>query len=261
VEVIGGLNCIWHEKRFVTRSVEEFSLNAWPALKTLVLDGWLLRFANQYTKRSNSVSALYEGTEQQLEAKIEKCEEAYREAGQPVIFKMTPFVPPQLDRILEDRGYKYIEPSLVMELDDLSATPEPSHDGIRIESAITQEWVDHLRAMNGMSERDGDTTMQLFASPPMRTGFFTLYEEDFAVAVGIGVADTEYVGLFDIVTHSDYRGRGYGEQLLRHILKWAREYGTKKSCLMVLRDNPPANRLYEKLNYRVIYPYGYRVKK
>jgi GNAT superfamily N-acetyltransferase len=259
-EIIGQFNCIWFEKKFVKRSIEEFSINAWPALQTLLLDGWLLRFADGYTKRSNSISALYEGSEQELVSKIEKCEEIYRQAGQPVLFKITPFVSPLLDRMLEDRGYKSIEPSLVMELDNLSAVPEPSRFEICIESAITREWVDRLITMNGMAERDGNTTLKLFDRTLLHTSFFTLYDEDVAVACGIGVANKEYVGLFDIVTHPDHRNKGCGEQLLYYILKWAREYGATKSCLMVLRHNPPANRLYEKLNYKIAYPYGYRVK-
>jgi ribosomal protein S18 acetylase RimI-like enzyme len=241
--------------------MEEFSMNAWPALRTYVLDGWILRFAEGYTKRSNSISALYEGGEQDLADKIQKCEDLYRQAGQPVIFKMTPFVPSELDGLLEERGYRYVEPSLVMELDDLSAVPEPSAAGeIRIDDAVSRAWVDRLAVMNGMSAKAGDTTMKLFEQPLLATGFFTLYEQGAAVACGIGVTDRQYVGLFDIVTHPEHRNRGWGEQLIRHILKWGRERGTSGSCLAVLRDNPPANRLYEKLGYRASYPYGYRVK-
>lgn len=242
------------------KEVEEFSINAWPSLQTVLLDGWLLRFADGYTWRSNSVSALYEGGERSLSDKIALCEAIYAEAGQNTIFKITPFIHPQLDRMLDERGYKSVEPSLVRELEDLSAVPEPSRYEIKIDQSVNQAWVDRLISMNGMSEKNGRTTMKMFERPLMKTGFFTLYDGQTAVACGIGVANDEYVGLFDIVTHPDRRGEGCGEQLLRYILKWAREQGAKKSCLMVLRDNPPANRLYEKLNYRTIYEYSYRIR-
>ncbi len=241
------------------KRIEEFSVNAWPSLQTVLLDGWLLRFAEGYTKRSNSISALYEGGERTLADKIAESEEIYRQAGQPALFKITPFVHPGLEPLLEERGYRTIEPSLVRELDDLSAVPAPSAEyDVRVDALVTPEWVDTLRSMNGMSERDGRTTLKLFERPLMRTGFFTLYDGSVPVACGLGVANEEYVGLFDIVTDSGRRNRGYGEQLLRHILHWAKEGGTKKSCLMVLEDNPPANRLYEKLGYRVVYAYSYR---
>lgn len=240
------------------KGIEEFSINAWPSLQTVLLDGWLLRFADGYTKRSNSISALYEGGLQALGDKISICEDVYAEAGQPAIFKITPFVHPDLDRLLEERGYRAIEPSLVMELGDLSAVPSPTRYEIRMETSVTREWVDRLGEIGGLSARDRDTTMKLFERPLMRAGFFTLYDGGEPAACGLGVANDEYVGLFDIVTRPDRRGQGCGEQLLRAILGWAREGGTKKSCLMVLRDNPPANRLYEKLGYRVAYAYGYR---
>lgn len=239
--------------------IEEFSINAWPALQTVLLDGWLLRFADGYTKRSNSISALYEGEELSLADKIARSEEIYRQAGQPAIFKITPFVDPRLDPMLGERGYKTIEPSLVMELDDLAKVPDPSPDyRIRVEPSVTEAWVDELRAVGGLSERNGRTTMKLFERPLLRTGFFTLYDGEAPVACGLGVANATYVGLFDIATRPEWRNRGLGEQLLRHILVWAREGGTKRSCLMVLKDNPPANRLYGKLGYRTVYEYSYR---
>ena len=41
------------------RLIEEHALNAWPPLQTLLLDGWVLRLANGYTRWANSVNPLY----------------------------------------------------------------------------------------------------------------------------------------------------------------------------------------------------------
>jgi hypothetical protein len=52
--------------------MEELSLNAWPAHQTLLYDGWVIRFANGYTKRANSVNPLYLSTID-LDEKIAFC--------------------------------------------------------------------------------------------------------------------------------------------------------------------------------------------
>ena len=84
----------------ITR-IEELSLNAWPSLQTMSYDGWILRFADGYTKRANSVNPLYVSN-LDLEEKIRFGESVYRARGLPVVYKMTSGVcPDHLDEILE----------------------------------------------------------------------------------------------------------------------------------------------------------------
>ncbi|WMM30943.1 GNAT family N-acetyltransferase, cg3035/Rv0428c family, partial [Shouchella clausii] len=59
------------------RKIEALSMNAQPALKTVQKGGWILRFANGYTKRANSINPLYPSCEE-LDRKIEACEQMYR---------------------------------------------------------------------------------------------------------------------------------------------------------------------------------------
>ena len=75
------------------RSIEELSLNAWPALNTAFYDGWVLRFAEGYTRRANSINPLYPSTLDPIE-KIRVCEEIYAARGQDIVFKLTPACEP-----------------------------------------------------------------------------------------------------------------------------------------------------------------------
>ena len=40
------------------RTLEELSMNALPALQTMLYGGWVLRFANGYTRRANSINPI-----------------------------------------------------------------------------------------------------------------------------------------------------------------------------------------------------------
>lgn len=247
--------------RILHLSIEEYSLNAWPALQTLVYDGWLLRFADGYTKRSNSVNAIYSRDEDHLERKIGKCEELYAKPGLPTVFKITPFGPPSLDQALEARGYTLVDPSCNMLLEDLDASAKPLLTDVEVFASPTPAWLETLAKLNPkLSEHQLNVTSKMFSGSLLQTGCFTLYEGAFPVACGIGVIEDRMVGLFDIVTSEQHRNRGYGEQLIRNILKWAKDNGATQSYLQVLQHHPPAHRLYEKLGYRQIYSYWYRTK-
>ena len=101
------------------RTIEEASFNAWPPLKQRVLDGWLLRFADGYTRRSNSVNAIYPGT-MDTAIKVALCERIYR--GNPLgfVFKISPLVqPPGLDGLLQNMGYRRDAETSVQVLESL----------------------------------------------------------------------------------------------------------------------------------------------
>ncbi|MBD8499075.1 GNAT family N-acetyltransferase [Paenibacillus arenosi] len=256
------------------RRIEQYALNAWPALQTNVLDGWLLRFAEGYTKRSNSVSAIYHQPEvqsyEQLLEKIHICEQLYEGMGLDVIFKMTPFVPSSLDTLLADRGYQYVEPSSVQvleSLDDLHGhivcREQANQTEIEVEVCeyISQKWLDVVADFNQLSTHNRQITRQLLSDSLLRKGFFILYVQSVPVACGLGVIEGDYIGLYDIVTAEPYRNKGYGEQLIRGILNWALSVGATKSYILVVQSNHSATRLYEKLGYKEIYTYWYRVKE
>jgi N-acetylglutamate synthase len=75
-------------EKFVIKTWEELSLDAWLALQTKLYDGWILRFSNGYTKRSNSINPIYHSS-LPLQEKIAKCEYEYQKQNLSVVFKLT----------------------------------------------------------------------------------------------------------------------------------------------------------------------------
>jgi GNAT superfamily N-acetyltransferase len=103
---------------------EEILLNQWQPLQTMLYDGWVLRFANGYTKRANSVNPIYYSQEDIYE-KIRHCERIYAAHRLKTIFKITPFIQPtNLDDILENEGYSIIDPTSVRSI-ELKQIKEP----------------------------------------------------------------------------------------------------------------------------------------
>lgn len=243
------------------KQIEERSLNAWPALQTFMYDGWMMRFADGYTKRSNSIQPLYSSEMERIEEKLHWCEAVYTDAGLDTIYKITPFVSPgHLDRLLEERGYDRVDATSV-KTTALTDLREPGLPDIRIEERLSTDWLRTMAAFQNLSETNQGITVQLLKDSCLKKGFFTLYKDGKPVSCGLGVIEQEDVGLYDIVTDPNERNKGYGEQLILHMLRWAQREGATRCYLLVVKQNLPAVRLYDKLNFKEIYTYWYRVKK
>lgn len=249
-------------------SIEELAMNAWPAQHTVAHGGWLLRLAEGYTKRANSVLPFYGGdaSPEALQDRIAACEAFYERAGQDTIFKLTTFSTHGLDQALDERGYLLENPSLVLVLDDIAPeiTAERFEKGIVVEQgdALSYDWLEMLCSISGIPAHHEGSIARIMNGITMKTGYFTLHAHGcIPAACGFAVIEGAYVGLFSIATSVSFRGQGYGEQLVRHMLRWAGEQGATSSYLQVEQANLAANRLYAKLNYRELYPYWYRVKR
>ena len=84
--------------------------------------------------------------------------------------------------------------------------------------------------------------------------------KDQTVGCGFGVIERDHIGLFDIVVSRDYRGKGYGRDIVTGILGAAKERKQKVAYLAVVAGNKPAETLYHSMGFREIYRYWYRQK-
>ena len=241
-------------------ALEELAVNAWPALQTLHYDGWVLRFAEGYTKRANAVHPLYPGVEA-IEPKIEFCECVYQEKGQNVVFKMTSGSSTQhLDRVLSDRGYIHDSLTSVQTL-TLDGVGEKVNLGCAtMESTASETWLTTCCQMNQINDRNKGILQRMLGNIIPAKCFATIYHDDTVVACGLGVRQGEHVGLFDLVVHPSYRGQGYGTQLVLNLLAWGRQGNARRAYLQVMLNNSPALHLYQKVGFREQYQYWYRIK-
>jgi ribosomal protein S18 acetylase RimI-like enzyme len=119
-----------------------------------------------------------------------------------------------------------------------------------------QRFIDH----NGYDTSKTNGYGHIIKAISPKKGLFDLFVKDCHVGCGLGVVHRNYLGIFDIVIHPEYRRRGYGRKIMESIIAWGKMNGAEVSYLQVMTDNPEAIDLYDKIGFREIYKYWYRVK-
>ena len=93
--------------------------------------------------------------------------------------------------------------------------------------------------------------------PPMSG--WVAYVEDKAVSVVTTAIAADVIGIYSLGTLPQYRGRGYGETLLRHAIDEARKQtGIKRSILQSTND---AFKLYLRMGYQVVTSFSVYTKE
>lgn len=236
------------------RRIEEASLNAWPALQQVLLDGWVLRFSGGFTKRANSVVPLYPSLLGPLE-KIRYCERLYEQQQLKTIFRLTTLGDYQdLDGQLAARGYSHIDPTRVLTRrvgSGFAGQTGFARVGLR-------DWLNVYAELAEMPQPTQALHSALLKSIRSECIYGVQYADQAPVACGLGVVENELVGLFDVVTDPDRRREGHASALITSLLAAGAEVGASHAYLQVVENNAPARTLYAELGFDDLYQYWYR---
>lgn len=241
--------------------IEEFSINAFPALSTVLVNRWILRFSDGYSKRANSVNLIYESSIDVLE-NIEICEGIYKRNNLNTVFKLTEKESNyEIDSILSERGYEYVAKTNIM-LKDITEFKISNEEkqGFVIYRELKKDWFEAFVQMNKVSSQNAVTLQKMLQNIIPDVYYGAIIENEKIVAVGMGVAEQGYVGMYDIYVHSDNRRKGLGTKIMNNLIYEASKDGCTQSYLQVVDENEKAKNLYNKLGYEKQYSYWYRVK-
>lgn len=230
---------------------------AWPPLEEVALGGWRLRFAHGVTRRANSVLPLGPDDGGDVEARIDAVERAYRAHGLPPRFQLFPAAQPaDLDARLERRGYAAEAPTLMLAAPLRFVADTPA---ITVSERPSAAWLETWWAVDG---RGGESELAVARAILERiepqTGFAEVHEDGAVAAVGLGILDGSWLGVYCMATQPRARRRGHARAVLGALGAWAATRGGEHAHLSVMEDNGAALALYASLGFAPASRYRYR---
>jgi len=247
------------------RSVEEVAANSWPAAIVEMLDGWRLRATPAVTvRRSNSVLPNGPSDRTPLEQKLAAVEMFYDGYGIPARYQVSEAaVPDDLDDVLASRGFEIEAPVdiMVAQLDEVEAL---THDreidaGVETTSEATEEWLDAMFEVAPRGERDVFRAA-ILDRIDRAVRYASVRDGREVEAVGMCVADGDWLGIYSMATHPEARRRGFATAILRALAQSGMRLGATRAYLQTERTNAPAHALYERVGFTTAYGYHYRTR-
>ena len=238
------------------RRLEELAFRGWPALETQDRAGWRLRFADGYTKRANSINALYQNAQTDLST-LQSLEAAYRARNQAPVWRLSPLAPPAMGDTLAARGYRTIERSL-LQVCPLHAGFEAAPE-VRIHAEPTPAWIEAFCTHSPVRPEHRDTMRRMLAAIAKPAGFAFVEAEGSPLAMAIGAVEGDHMGLFDVLVMPEARRRGLARKITESLYAWAWGHGARFAYLQVVATNQAAMPLYAAQGFRTAYAYEYRI--
>jgi N-acetylglutamate synthase len=249
----------------MVRLLDEFAANATAATTVQLVDGWLLRAAPQYPFRRCNSTLPYDGDSIGLEARIGKVEAFYRDRDLPVRFQMSPAaLPVGLDDVLETLGYEIEEPTLVLVADTGRVVDRTARDDtgeVTFGDGIDEYWVAEYASAFGDDDAARDRLRayaHLLRHLGPAVGTAVLPIDETPAAVGLGVLERGWAGVYAMGTRPQARRRGAATAVLHALARWAQGRGAERMYLQVEATNDGARQLYTRAGFETAYRYHYR---
>jgi RimJ/RimL family protein N-acetyltransferase len=245
----------------VVRTLEGLSFHAWPAAVVEPLDGWQLRCNDGVTRRANSVWPNAAQGRLSLAEKLTRVEDFYFGRGLPAYYHLSPAAEPaDLDAILAERGYRRTAPTLVQTagVDVVLARTDRRKHAVAVAERLGDAWMAAYAEAEEMSESEARGRRAILERVAGKAGYASVTDDQGVKAVGLGVCEAGWLGIFSMSTRPAFRRRGAATAVLHELTRWGRGRGATQVYLQVMEDNPAAQAVYERAGFTTAYGYHYR---
>lgn len=239
--------------------VEDAGLNASAPSQQRWVDGWLLRYSPGKAKRARCINAVACGRLPLVE-RLALCRSVFAASELPLLVRLTPFTrPDDLDEMLAGMGMAQLDDTRVMVLPDLKRIEAAAGPGtVRpLALAAFAQYVGQMRR-SPLAQRQAHAERLLGSPVPFHA--FEMQLDGHVVACGQFALEGDLVGLYDIYTVPQARGRGLASRLCTHLLNEAVARGAAHAYLQVEAENHAARTVYQRLGFADAYGYHYRVE-
>jgi ribosomal protein S18 acetylase RimI-like enzyme len=244
--------------------IEDAGINASAPPQQRWVDGWLLRFSPGKAKRARCVQAVADGR-LPLAERLALCQAVMDAAGLPMVVRITPFSRPDgLDDALAALGWARLDDTRVMVAAQCPAVAEPLPDGLLWQPLDAEAYAEVVGALRGSPPAQRLAHAQRLALSPVPYQGWALRAavggagEGDVLACGQSAVEADLVGLYDVFTHPQARGRGLARILCSRLLAQAHAGGARSAYLQVDADNAAARAVYRRLGFADAYAYHYR---
>ncbi len=216
-----------------------------PPLEQVEVSGWRLRASAGVLLRANSALPLSEALP--LDAVVD----FYRSRSLPPRVHVSS---PALDDALAALGWRREFEVLVM------SGPVPTGPSSAVVApALDEDWLDCWWTVDGRGgPAEQDVLRRMSARVPAPSAYASMVIDGRTVAVGRGVVQEGWLGVYAMAVLPAWRERGLGREVLQGLGSWAAALGAHSVHLQVLADNARARGLYASAGLRPAHGYHYR---
>jgi len=238
--------------------LELIAHNAWFAQERMRLGGWLFRADNGVTRRANSVLPLG-SPGLAVSTAIDFAIEFYQSRDITPRFQISEAsLPTELDSILEDRGFIKAFPVEVWTAEISALKNMQTKYDTELLNHLSEDWIHTYIQSSGYDPSTMGVRKGILERTEQPHIYVLAKRDDSIDAVGFGVVEGKWLGIFNIATHPDKRRSGAASAINHALGIWGEKQGATSVYLQVETNNTIAKKLYTKLGFTHAYTYWYR---